>query len=184
MVEFKFEEDIPKELEKGNFSTAIMMCHDIIQLLLHNLLSVALLYLNRYREAFQYTMWPFRTKSFSTKTINKAYKMRLLSEDEKDLIVKVKNYRDKKVAHDSLFFDKHVLAGEIKLDEIFEIVRITKNLSLRLSSKLNAISRENLEDMKRVSENKEDINSVLKEHTHQKLISVIGGASEFGKHGV
>jgi len=171
MVEFKFEEDIPRELEKGNFSKAIMMCHDFVQLALYNLLSSAMLYLGAYKEAFKYTNF-LNPHTLNKRSINKAYQLGLLSDSEKESLIKIKEYRDKKVAHNSLFFDKQVLTGEIKIEEVLEIIKISKQLIQSLMKKINSISGEVLNDTKRVL-NGEDINSILKEHTHQKLLNIL-----------
>lgn len=179
MVEFKLEEDVPKELARGNYFKAVMMCHDWLQMELAYLLSSAFSYLNNPLKSFRYVKFDnFKYMKLKfprmADLIKNAWELGLISESERNDIIKVKDFRNKASAHDTLFFDKKVLAGEIQLKEILAIKEISFKISKRLSDKLALVGNAMTSDMRRVVDG-EDINSVLKEHTHDKLIQIIEG---------
>ncbi len=186
-------QDIDNAYASGNFSAAVNCAHNFLQKALYFYLAEALIYLNcypklirtcaknnhpdvvrhlKYFEGADYYSRKIHMDNASLKNfeITEAFAIGLISETEYAEIKNVKDFRDKRSAH-NLYFDKMVSVGQIPRTEIREIIDLAKDLITKINLRKVRIAKESLTET--VDNFGKDINEVLNKHTVDKLLQII-----------
>ncbi len=186
-------QDIDNAYTSGNFSAAVNCAHNFLQKALYFCLAEALIYLNchskliriciknnhpdavRYQKEFkgaEYYIRQIHMDDVSLKNfeITEAFAIGLISETEYAEVKNVKDFRDKKSAH-NLYFDKMVSAGQIPRTEIREIIDSAKGLITKINVRKDRVAKESLTET--VNNFGKNINEVLSKHTIDKLLQII-----------
>jgi len=141
MTEFKFSE-IKDLLLQKQYQKAVLNAHDFVQLALYQAIMSALWFLgdpdgpHKYNEKY---MGVSSNSTLKGSEINKASKLRLISEVEKKFIEDLKKIRDSEAAHLSIYFDKETDEDDNKKDRVKKYVYESEKIINKLLNITNKI---------------------------------------------
>lgn len=178
MPKIEFTEIIDS-LSKKQYRDAMINAHDFVQLALYQAIMSALWYLGETDKLHIYLqkyMSTYKVSTFWESEIDEAYKLGLISEDDRSFIKELKDFRDSQgVAHHTLYFNKEVEENPEKRKQVEQFIYKSEETIRRILGISKKINIAHIQDSIKLSADKSiKVGDIIKlGHTKEELLDIV-----------